>query len=437
MMYYFYRKVGIKFFILFVAVLLFTFCFTCFCLPIQGDEIWNYGFSYNISKGMVVYRDFNVLQTPFYFFIGSVFIHFFGDYLISLHLMDAILVAIMFLMLFKMLGWKSLIVYPFVLLIAIPSYNLLCLFWLFFMLYLIYLKKDDDLIMGILVSMLFLTKQNVGICLFFVYVILSKNKFKSIGMFLIPILMMVIYLILNDSFVSFFNYCFLGMFDFAEKNDHFIDKIFVFLEGMVVIYLIFKIIRSNFKDKSLYYILAFQVMVYPIIDVFHFLICFVPVLFLLVRDIKISFRLNMILCILFLFSFASIPKISEINRERNFLYLRSNIDLSLIEMVYSKYEKESTYHFFCFTNAYLFKLYIHVPITKYDFMANGNMGYHGSERYIKEISDMCKEQSCVFFLDEHMFDMEDTQFSKEIFNYVINHYSKVEEYDYFSVFSNY
>ena len=53
--------------LLFIIFLLFNLIIS----PLNLDEIWSYGFSYNISKGVVIYRDFNVLQTPLYFFLGK------------------------------------------------------------------------------------------------------------------------------------------------------------------------------------------------------------------------------------------------------------------------------------------------------------------------------------------------------------------------------
>ena len=75
-------------------------------------------------------------------------------------------------------------------------------------------------------------------------------------------------------------------------------------------------------------------------------------------------------------------------------------------------------------------------INKYDLMLNGNMGYNGAKKYIKEIKEICKNKSCTFYINEHMYDKNKTQFSKEIFNYIIKEYNKKEEYEEFSIYSN-
>ena len=119
------KKIGlIILFILLVALATFhSFSFTNLY---SFDEIWNYGFGKNILDGLVPYRDFNMIVTPLYSFLGSGMIQIFGEYLCSLHILDAILVASMMVFLFKMIGFRSFLVYPFIILWAIPSYNLLC-----------------------------------------------------------------------------------------------------------------------------------------------------------------------------------------------------------------------------------------------------------------------------------------------------------------------
>ena len=57
-------------------------------------ELWRY----NINAGLIPYRDFNMVVTPLYSFIGAIFLKIFGNYLFSLHILDAILTGIMMCM---------------------------------------------------------------------------------------------------------------------------------------------------------------------------------------------------------------------------------------------------------------------------------------------------------------------------------------------------
>ena len=57
-------------------VLIFIFVFfsmSFFFTYIDGDVLWNYGFSYAISRGEVAYLDFDMVLTPFYPIINALF----------------------------------------------------------------------------------------------------------------------------------------------------------------------------------------------------------------------------------------------------------------------------------------------------------------------------------------------------------------------------
>ena len=105
------NKEFLKLLIIFAVFFVISFCYKIFFLPLNGDEIWCYGFSYNIAKGLVIYRDFNVMVTPLYFFLSSIFIHLFGNYLISIHLFDCILIG--FLAISDILLFLSIVILSF------------------------------------------------------------------------------------------------------------------------------------------------------------------------------------------------------------------------------------------------------------------------------------------------------------------------------------
>ena len=62
---------------IFKYILIFLFSFfsmSFFFSFIDGDVLWNYGFSYAISRGEVPYLDFNMIITPIYPMINSLFL---------------------------------------------------------------------------------------------------------------------------------------------------------------------------------------------------------------------------------------------------------------------------------------------------------------------------------------------------------------------------
>ena len=51
-----------------LLLLLFTLilAYSMVIKPIIADEVWEYGYGYNIATGLVPYRDFNMLATPLF-----------------------------------------------------------------------------------------------------------------------------------------------------------------------------------------------------------------------------------------------------------------------------------------------------------------------------------------------------------------------------------
>ena len=71
----------------------------------------------------------------------------------------------------------------------------------------------------------------------------------------------------------------------------------------------------------------------------------------------------------------------------------------------------------------LIKLNNDMIINKYDIINNGNMGYNGQEKYIKEIDTKCKQEKCVFVIcDEEITTKKRIQTNREILKYVKNNY---------------
>lgn len=429
------------FYVLFFFLIFFvTLGYLVFFNPVFCDEISNYGFSYNISQGMIPYRDFNVMQTPLYFFIGSIFIKIFAKYLTSLCILDAVLVTIMMYLLFKIMKKKAFLMYPFIVYYAIPSYNFFCLLWIILIFYLIKSKKDNDVLMGFIIGLLFLTKQSVGVCLFIPAIYYSKNKLKFLFSFSIPIFVLLIYLVYYGALCEFINYSFLGLFDFNDKNKYFSP--FICCEIVILLYLFFLLLNSKLKDKDLFYILMFQIMAYPICDEYHFFVSLVPVIYYLIINnhaLKFVFIFFVVICWSIFFRFFSND--SHLYLNNNFLQFR-NVnkyfdDLEIKSKFIFKYKIEDIEHKFLIDgNAYFMRLYLNESIGTYDFMLNGNIGYEGSNKLINGIKNTCSSNSCIFFVDKYLFYGRYQQFNKDIYDYVINTYTKVDESKFFDIYRN-
>lgn len=426
-----------KIFYIFLVILcfIFSFLFLLFIQPVVGDAIWNYGFSYNITNGMIPYKDFNLVITPLYSFLGSFFVKLFGNYLFSLHILSSLLITIMMVLLFNTIRWKSLILWPMVVFFAIPSYNLLSLFWVILILYLVYMKKDNDLVLGLVIGLLFLTKQNVGICLLIPGLYYSRSKVKYLLSFILPILLMLLYLISNNALYNFIDYCFLGLFEFSEENK--LLGIQVIFEILILLFLFYKLVVNKFKTKEVFYILMFQVMAYPIFDAYHLCIALVPVVYYFIKDLK-SIHIEIIwFCFVWLLFLFVTPYEIDVHYEKDFLFLTKNIGINLteVESMIRKYTSNGEDYYFI-GNAYPIKLYMGEKINKFDLLNNGNMGYNGSAKYIDEIDDNCRSNKCIFFVELNALNSKGAQLSKEIFNYVIDNYEKIDEYKNIGVYTD-
>ena len=431
-------KNNYKIVLIFILSFIITMLSCIFFTNLVGDEMWNYGFGLSISQGMVIYRDFSCLQMPLYFFLCSLFISIFGWFLYSSYILYSVITGLIMVILYKLINKKAFLMIPLLLIMTVPSYNYLCVLFLLLIIY-IYKYYDDskyrDIMIAFIVGLTFITKQNAGIFLLVPCLYYSKNKIKSIMTFLLPLLFLSLYLFVNDALLQFIDYCFLGMMEF-NGNKNFV-LFFVVLEGLIFIYLIYMLIKSKFKNKEVAYILMFNLLIYPLIEVYHFIICFIPVMYLLLKYNKNKYISVFLSIYLFAFLFRiSYIRYHSFYNYKDYMYMvgRKEMRDYLVynESLVNKYDDYNK--FYIVNNAFPFKLYLNEDINKYDLLLKGNMGYHGDERYIEGIDNICKRESCVFFVGEICLYCKGNQFSREIYDYVVNNYQMVESNGYLTVY---
>ena len=347
---------------------------------------------------------------------------------------------------YKEIGNKVYILLPFIFFCSYYSYNLFCLLLVIIILFLIDKKlKNKDILIALLVSFVFLSKQNIGACLFIPMLFYSKNKIKSFIVFMIPILMFVVYFMLTGAFYNFIDYCFLGMLDFGESNSNYRFLIF---ELLILGVLIYTLKKSKFKDEKAFYVLMFQAVAFPICDGYHFLLGLILVLYyvfpqinlckLRAKDYFIFFIVALVLCIFSSYIFKDYYLYDDSN---SYLYGRvfdKNNKLVINDVGNYILDNVDDYgdNIFIFSSrAYLIKLNINVKINKYDLILNGNMGYNGDERIIKEVNDICSDEKCLFIIDPSEFDINN-QLNKNIINYVEDGYEKAGNLYSFFIYNN-
>lgn len=412
----------VKNLLIFMGLVVYFFCITYFRF-IDDDIAWNFGFCYNFANGLTMYKDYNMVVTPLYPFLFGSLMKLLGNNMVIFYILNSFLPASIMFMLYKN---SKKVFFPVLLLlsfISVPNYNVLCMLFLFILIYLEKNNKNDYLI-GFILGLTFLTKSSIGafLCLPTIYYLFKdfKKVIKRVMGFLIPLIICIVTFYLNGALKYFIDYCFLGLFDFAADNSDF--NWLVLMTIIFILYLIRQYIKT--RDVSILYILCFQIMAYPLFNIYHIMYSAVPVLYYFINNLpkkldslysKISPYLWISvlapivgsIMILFIYDFTyddNIFKYRFVNQE----YYDNAMELD------SYFEGKYDNVYFVFYSAYLNKLLLDIPINNYDLLLKGNLGYNGEERVIKEFENM----NDVYFVVEQVF--KHNQASQKIYDYVVN-----------------
>lgn len=414
----------IELIIIFTMTLLFTSL-----LDLNYDEVWNYGFSYNIATGLIPYKDFNMILTPLYPFLGSLFLIVFGKNILVFHIFNALICTSIFYFIKKQNNRSYYICYMILLSVSIPNYNLFCLLLLYLLMY--YEKNNkNDYIIGITLGILFLTKQNIGLalCVPTLFIKDKKKIFKRIIGFLIPNSIFLLYLIVTNTLYNFINYTFLGMESFFKDN--FLINPVCILTLISIIYLIYMYIK-NHKIENLY-MLFFQSIAFPIFNFHHVVIGFIPVLGNMLSNFKFIKKYTQLVFLLYVSLVFTTKVLSILDNKAVFInstnsfkyrYFDKSIE-NCIKKIGDYYLNTDGKIYILDDFAYTIKLELGIPINKYDLINNGNLGKNGEQIVISEFEETCKDNKCVFLLNQNnLKGRESIQTSKVILNYINNNYN--------------
>lgn len=424
-------KPYIKFFIIFLFFLLWNL----FINRISLDEIWNFGFAHNIYKSLIPYKDFNMVITPLFPIIMSIPFFIFGSSMLIFHIEWAIILTLIFYLLHNYLKEKSYLFILFMIFplpISFPSYNMFL-----FLLFLLIIKLEDidanDYLIGFILACLILTKQTVGLIMLLptlYYLNKPKKILKRFIGCLIPGLIFIIYLILNNNLFEFFNLCFLGLLDFANKNNKGIT-IFLIL-GILLLIIIIYLIKKDKKNLKNYYFLAFFSLLIPIFDLYHFEIVFLAFLFIILTQINIKIKLNIkiftigiiIGLLLININYSKDNKFIYPNQIKYFEYrYLSNSYINFtnnINKLINKYKDKEI--IFISIDGYYFKIINDIEINYFDLINSGNWGYNGSYNLLEKIKN---KKDSIFFVNKG--DLNNNQTDKKVLEYVIKNGKVIEE----------
>lgn len=400
-----------------------------YCTNLVQDGIWNYGFGYNIVNGLVPYKDFNMIIPPLYPYVLALFLIVLGKNLLGYYIFISILLGLIFIVSYQKLGFKGLIIYLTVLFSPHNGYNVLSALLMFVLLYQLDKDKKSDIIVAIIISLMVLTKQTLGL-LIIPNIIYSKDKKKTICIYLIAFFLLLLYLVINNNLFEFIDYCFLGMLEFNDNKTSF--NIYSVMEIAVILYLLEEIIRLKQNREYLIYILLFQIIVYPIVDCAHFVITIVPVFYYILKNYKFfSFIfISIIISCLIGNTVANNAKDVQLpyKNKESFMYNKKmpayiKTYFNDVKFYTNKYKDHRVY--ILDPIAYTIKLELDKPIDKYDLINNGNMRYKGEYKYIDEIDENCSNNKCLFFVVNEYALMPLNQTNRSIIRYVDSKYFKV------------
>jgi hypothetical protein len=243
----------------------------------------------------------------------------------------------------------------------------------------------------------------------------------------------------------------LGLFEFGTENKYFQ---FLFIEIIVCVIFLYKLIKSKFKNRILFYILMFQIITIPICDFYHFIWGMLPIVFYLCTlnfNSKKIFLYMMVISYSFLFLFGVSIFNSNYNLAgKSFLFgrvLSKNIvnDLNDVSDYIDDLKDYYDNYYFLGFESYLIKLYVGDKINKYDLINNGNIGYKGDLKYINELDETCKKEGCVFLINKSYFINKNydgriakdklDQVNYNIIKYVVDNYGYIDDVCNFYVFS--
>lgn len=425
-----------------LSVLIISFLFYWLNIDVSYDDIWNYGFSYNIAHGLIPYKDFNMILTPLYPIIMSLFLKIKSSICIF-YLVNAIINTVMYYLIRKEKG-NSAILFIFLMLLFCPiGYNVFILF-LFIML--IYFENNNysPVLIGMIASLAVLTKQSVFPFLTVALILGSDKKsikYRLLG-YLIPFIMFYLYLLMNSAVYEFIDYCFLGLKNFGENN--FLIRSFWLLSVYIILnlYIIYLLFKSKLKNKELMYILSLQILAFPIFEISHASYCFLIILFYFLGKFKLNFNFQLLFILILLFipitPIITLHSQISFNHKLDLFQFRpfyKNIDADIYECINEINQTDYDELYIFDSAAYIIKLEMDLKINKYDLINNGNMGSGGAKKYIEEVSKNCGDKKCLIVLRNYLPPKGD-QLNIEILEYVKDNYELTQVINNFEFYQN-
>ncbi len=458
-----------------------------------GDEIWNFSNMYKMSQGYTIYKDLNVIITPFIFYIGEILFKIFGGNILVEKVLNVCICVYFFFLIYKIFEqlkldkvnsiFYTIVIYWEIFYITIggANYNILALVFCFIGILFI-LKHKPYWIQGIIIFLIFMTKQNIGIYYLIGYVItkiieviqnakaVNKENIKQwikelmipIGIFIVLFAIYLLYLYTQNNLYNFINYTFLGISEFGRKNLAFDTGCLIYLliialmvYPMILFMLNFKKFNINKEIKQKAYVLmSFSVpllfIAYPLINRWHTDLGIITTIIFTIYVIEKSFleelannkiikNIKKIIIGLFLILitiFSIVQNVQYFNALKTYDYydvyygalIDNDVKKEIDEIVnYINEEDKQTIVLSYYSNLYMNILDRNNE--KMDLPFYGNLGKEGEDGLIEEIKEL--QNTNLLILKE---EDKEYQESKKVRNYVIENYKQIGEIGRFFIY---
>lgn len=456
------------------------------------DEMYNFFNSYKIANGLTIYKDNNVIITPLFFYIASIFLKIFGENILAFRTYNLIIVSFLFFISylnlkelkinkrFSLFYTLLIISFTYSIIGGGANYNVLAYdFYLLGLYLLLKMKKSNkkSIIQGLMIFIIYLSYQKLGVayfCAILIYEIINrdiKSLFKEFITAFILLMLFFIYLNTQNNLYDFLNYTVLGIGEFGNKNiaiDSNILKILLFLILPIMTTVITIIIIKTIKKKlnlanetiiinNMLIILAFSVCAYiiiiPIVNAYHvFLASILTIINLmyivntLIEPILMANSIKkiintIILCIIIILLVSTtkgmikyISRINDIPKDSPFYGALIDEKLSNTINEVSNYIKTNDKNTILLsTYSSLISLNLNDLDNKdFDLPLRGNLGKDGEKGLIEKIKKLKNTQ--ILLLHETDEEKELYQFAYDVADYIKQNYRYVGQVNKFDIY---
>lgn len=452
------------------------------------DELWNFQNVFKISNGFKIYQDANVIITPLFFYIESFLLKIFGANFLVFRTSSIILFLLFYFFVYKIqknLKISKNINLLFTLVLSFctyklyivngANYNVLALLFYLIGINAYISGKNSNIFQGIIIFLIFMTKQSTAFFYILAIIIYELYKYKfskkfftnqleKLVTFLIPTLIYVLVLYINNNLINFISYTFGGLLDFSKNNFTFSQDIYdiciILLAYGLTISLLFckkKLLKKSCSEdffNNLVLLLIFAtcstLTLYPIFNLAHtkMILAFFFVILTyifntffseIIDDEKSQKIIHISITILLAIFCIKVCTESLLDSYFNQtqLILEQNNPLFGARIECSNIEESSLLQDYvidknskgidviiCSSKS----AFVMIPLKQshgaYDLIFYGNLGYNGIEKMKQDILSRNRTEFLVLKNEDDMFKQEIT----EIRDFIINNLTKYGEF---------